>query len=73
MKRGKFMICKNCSTNYDDNAPYYPYCGAPNDMAHGSQQSQNEYYNPNAQQGGQYYTTVSRIRSNLIINISSRI
>lgn len=24
-------------------------------MAHGSQQSQNEYYNPNAQQGGQYY------------------
>lgn len=55
MKRGKFMICKNCSTNYDDNAPYCPYCGAPNDMAHGSQQSQNEYYNPNAQQGGQYY------------------
>ena len=54
MKRGKFMICKNCSTNYDDNAPYCPYCGAPNDMAHGSQQSQNEYYNPNAQQGGQY-------------------
>ena len=51
MKRGKFMICKNCSTNYDDNAPYCPYCGAPNDMA----QSQNEYYNPNAQQGGQYY------------------
>ena len=49
------MICKNCSTNYDDNAPYCPYCGAPNDMAHGSQQSQNEYYNPNAQQGGQYY------------------
>ena len=49
MKRGKFMICKNCSTNYDDNAPYCPYCGAPNDMAHGSQQ------NPNAQQGGQYY------------------
>ena len=55
MKRGKFMICKNCSTNYDDNAPYCPYCGAPNDMAHGSRQSQNEYYNPNAQQGGQYY------------------
>ena len=55
MKRGKFMICKNCSTNYDDNAPYCPYCGAPNDMAHGSQQIQNEYYNPNAQQGGQYY------------------
>lgn len=55
MKRGKFMICKNCSTNYDDNAPYCPYCGAPNDMAHGRQQSQNEYYNPNAQQGGQYY------------------
>lgn len=49
------MICKNCSTNYDDNAPYCPYCGAPNDMAHGRQQSQNEYYNPNAQQGGQYY------------------
>lgn len=49
------MICKNCSTNYDDNAPYCPYCGAPNDMAHGSQQCQNEYYNPNAQQGGQYY------------------
>lgn len=49
------MICKNCSTNYDDNAPYCPYCGAPNDMAHGSRQSQNEYYNPNAQQGGQYY------------------
>ena len=49
MKRGKFMICKNCSTNFDDNAPYCPYCGAPNDMAHGSQQSQN------AQQGGQYY------------------
>lgn len=24
-------------------------------MAHGSQQSQNEYYNPNAQQGAQYY------------------
>ena len=24
-------------------------------QAHGSQQSQNEYYNPNAQQGGQYY------------------
>ena len=55
MKRGKFMICKHCSTNYDDNAPYCPYCGAPNDMAHGSQQSRNEYYNPNAQQGGQYY------------------
>ncbi len=55
MKRGKFMICKNCSTNFDDNAPYCPYCGSPNDMAHGSQQSQNEYYNPNAQQGGQYY------------------
>lgn len=62
MKRGKFMICKNCSTNFDDNAPYCPYCGAPNDMAHGSQQnaqnyqqSSNEYYNPNAQQGGQYY------------------
>lgn len=55
MKRGKFMICKNCSTNYDDNAPYCPYCGAPNDMAHSSRQSQNEYYNPNAQQGGQYY------------------
>ena len=55
MKRGKFMICKNCSTNYDDNAPYCPYCGAPNDMTHGSRQSQNEYYNPNAQQGGQYY------------------
>lgn len=49
------MICKNCSTYYDDNAPYCPYCGAPNDMAHGSRQSQNEYYNPNAQQGGQYY------------------
>ena len=49
------MICKNCSTNFDDNAPYCPYCGAPNDMAHGRQQSQNEYYNPNAQQGGQYY------------------
>lgn len=49
------MICKNCSTNYDDNAPYCPYCGVPNDMAHGSQQSQNEYYNPNTQQGGQYY------------------
>lgn len=49
------MICKNCSTNFDDDAPYCPYCGAPNDMAHGSQQSQNEYYNPNAQQGGQYY------------------
>ena len=49
------MICKNCSTNFDDNAPYCPYCGSPNDMAHGSQQSQNEYYNPNAQQGGQYY------------------
>lgn len=49
------MICKNCSTNFDDNAPYCPYCGAPNDMANGSQQSQNEYYNPNAQQGGQYY------------------
>ena len=49
------MICKNCSTNFDDNAPYCPYCGAPNYMAHGSQQSQNEYYNPNAQQGGQYY------------------
>ena len=49
------MICKNCSTNYDDNAPYCPYCGAPNDMTHGSRQSQNEYYNPNAQQGGQYY------------------
>lgn len=29
MKRGKFMICKNCSTNFDDNAPYCPYCGAP--------------------------------------------
>ncbi len=49
------MVCKNCSTNFDDNAPYCLYCGAPNDMAHGSQQSQNEYYNPNAQQGGQYY------------------
>mgnify|MGYP002523676882 CR=1 FL=1 len=55
------MICKNCSTNFDDNAPYCPYCGAPNDMvggqqnAQGYQQSQNEYYNPNAQQGGQYY------------------
>ena len=49
------MICKNCSTNYDDNAPYCPYCGAPNDMAHGSQQRQHEQYNPNAQQGGQYY------------------
>lgn len=56
------MICKNCSTNYDDNAPYCPYCGAPNDMAQGGQQnaqnyqqSSNEYYNPNAQQGGQYY------------------
>lgn len=56
------MICKNCSTNFDDNAPYCPYCGAPNDMVQGGQQnaqnyqqSQNEYYNPNAQQGGQYY------------------
>ena len=53
MKRGKFMICKNCSTNYDDNAPYCPNCGEPNDKAHGSQQSHNEYYNPKARQGGQ--------------------
>ncbi len=56
------MICKNCSTNFDDSAAYCPYCGAPNDMAQGGQQnaqnyqqSPNEYYNPNAQQGGQYY------------------
>ena len=65
MKRGKFMICKNCSTNFDDNAPYCPYCGSPNDMAHGSQQSQNEYYNPNAQQAVNITTTVSRIRSRI--------
>lgn len=56
------MICKNCSTNFDDNAHYCPYCGAPNDMVQGGQQnaqnyqqSSNEYYNQNAQQGGQYY------------------
>lgn len=55
------MICKNCSTNFDNSAAYCPYCGAANDMAGGQQnaqgyqQSQNEYYNPNAQQCGQYY------------------
>ena len=54
MKRGKFMICKNCSANIDDNVAYCPYCGVPND-AQGSQQSQNEYYNQNKQQNGQYF------------------
>lgn len=28
MKRGKFMICKNCSANIDDNVAFCPYCGA---------------------------------------------
>ena len=61
MKRGKFMICKNCSANIDDNVAYCPYCGAPNDAqgsqqnAQGYQQSQNEYYNQNEQQSGQYF------------------
>lgn len=54
MKRGKFMICKNCSANIDDNVAYCPYCGVPND-AQGSQQSQNENYNQNEQQSGQYF------------------
>lgn len=54
MKRGKFMICKNCSANIDDNVAYCPYCGVPND-AQGCQQSQNEYYNQNEQQSGQYF------------------
>ena len=54
MKRGKFMICKNCSANIDDNVAYCPHCGVPND-AQGSQQNQNEYYNQNEQQSGQYY------------------
>ena len=54
MKRGKFMICKNCSANIDDNVAFCPYCGAHND-AKGSQQSQNEYYNQNEQQSGQYF------------------
>lgn len=57
------MICKNCSTNFDDNAPYCPYCGAPNDMAQNQQyaqqnnyQSANEYYNTNRQEGQYYYS-----------------
>lgn len=54
MKRGKFMICKNCSANIDDNVAFCPYCGAHND-AQGYQQSQNEYYNQNEQQSGQYF------------------
>lgn len=48
------MICKNCSANIDDNVAYCPYCGVPND-AQGSQQSQNENYNQNEQQSGQYF------------------
>ena len=58
MKRGKFMICKNCSANIDDNVAFCPYCGAHNDAqgsqqnAQGYQQSQNEYYN--GQQNQQY-------------------
>ena len=61
MKRGKFMICKNCSANIDDNVAFCPYCGAHNDAqgsqqnAQGYQQSQNEYYNQNEQQSGQYF------------------
>ena len=55
MKRGKFMICKNCSANIDDNVAYCPYCGVPNDAQQGSQQSQNENYNQNEQQSGQYF------------------
>lgn len=61
MKRGKFMICKNCSANIDDNVAFCPYCGAHNDAqgslqnAQGYQQSQNEYYNQNDQQSGQYF------------------
>ena len=48
------MICKNCSANIDDNVAFCPYCGAHND-AQGYQQSQNEYYNQNEQQSGQYF------------------
>lgn len=48
------MICKNCSANIDDNVAFCPYCGAHND-AQGSQQSQNENYNQNDQQSGQYF------------------
>lgn len=61
MKRGKFMICKNCSANIDDNVAFCPYCGVHNDAqgsqqnAQGYQQSQNEYYNQNEQQSGQYF------------------
>ena len=61
MKRGKFMICKNCSANIDDNVAFCPYCGAHNDAqgsqqnAQGYQQSQNENYNQNEQQSGQYF------------------
>ena len=55
------MICKNCSANIDDNVAYCPYCGTPNDAqgsqqnAQGYQQSQNENYNQNEQQSGQYF------------------
>lgn len=42
MKRGKFMICKNCSANIDDNVAFCPYCGAHND-AQGSQQNAQGY------------------------------
>lgn len=48
------MICKNCSANIDDNVAFCSYCGAHND-AQGSQQTQNEYYNQNEQQSGQYF------------------
>ena len=74
MKRGKFMICKNCSANIDDNVAYCPYCGAPNDAqgsqqnAQGYQQSQNEYTTKMSSRAVNIFITVSKI-----ININSRI
>ena len=56
MKRGKFMICKNCSANIDDNVAFCPYDAQGSQQnAQGYQQSQNEYYNQNEQQSGQYF------------------
>ena len=67
------MICKNCSTNFDDNAPYCPYCGAPNDMLMAANKAKMNIITLMHSRAVNIITTVSRIRSNLIINISSRI
>ncbi len=50
------MICKNCSTNFDDSAPYCPYCGAPNDMTGGQQNAQG-YQQPNMNYNPQQMNT----------------